>query len=437
MVTAKRKNRILSVLMNGILIGKLEKTPTGGLIFIYDQQWLNTPGARPISLSLPLTEQPFSGDIVYNFFDNLLPDNQQIRSRIQAKFQVAINQPFDLLASIGRDCVGAIQIIDGEIPAFKKEIKAEPLDEKAIAAILRGYQNNPLGMTDPAREFRISIAGAQEKSAFLYHQKKWCRPLGETPTSHIFKLPIGYIPHQNMDLRDSCENEWLCSHLAAGFGLPVAKCEILHFEETKVLVVERFDRKMASDNSWLMRLPQEDICQVLGLSPNLKYQSDGGAGISEIMQLLLGATNPIADRDMFYRAQVLFWLLAAIDGHAKNFSVFIEPEGKYHLTPLYDIISAYPLIEKKQLQAQKIKMAMALRGKNTHYHWHSMQRRHFLDTAKAVNYSTERAETILDEMLEKSDAVINEVAAQLPGDFPNEIAQPIFTGIHLATKKLK
>ncbi|MCC5014110.1 MULTISPECIES: type II toxin-antitoxin system HipA family toxin [unclassified Legionella] len=437
MVTAKRKNRILSILMNGILIGKLEKTTTGGLIFIYDQQWLNTPGARPISLSLPLTEQPFSGDIVYNFFDNLLPDNQQIRSRIQAKFHVAINQPFDLLASIGRDCVGAVQIIDGEIPAFKKEIKAEPLDEKTIAAILRGYQNNPLGMTDPTREFRISIAGAQEKSAFLYHQKKWCRPLEETPTSHIFKLPIGYIPHQNMDLRDSCENEWLCSHLAAAFGLPVAKCEILHFEETKVLVVERFDRKMSSDNAWIMRLPQEDICQVLGISPNLKYQSDGGAGISEIMQLLLGATNPIADRDMFYRAQVLFWLLAAIDGHAKNFSVFIEPQGKYHLTPLYDIMSAYPLIEKKQLQAQKIKMAMALRGKNTHYHWHSMQRRHFLDTAKAVNYSTERAETILDEMLERSDAVINEVAAKLPGDFPNEIAQPIFTGIHLATKKLK
>lgn len=437
MVEVKRKNRTLSILMNGILIGKLEKTTTGGLIFIYEQQWLNTPGARPISLSLPLTEQPFSGDVVYNFFDNLLPDNPQIRSRIQAKFRVTINQPFDLLASIGRDCIGAIQIIDGEIPLFKKEIKVESLDEKEIATILRDYQNNPLGMTDPTGEFRISLAGAQEKSAFLYHQKKWCRPLGETPTSHIFKLPIGYIQHQNMDLRDSCENEWLCSQIAEAFGLPVAKCEVVRFEETKVLVVERFDRKMASDNAWIMRLPQEDICQVLGISPNLKYQSDGGAGINEIMQLLLGATNPIADRDMFYRAQVLFWLLAAIDGHAKNFSVFIEPEGKYRLTPLYDIMSAYPLVERNQLQAKKIKMAMALRGKNNHYYWHSMQRRYFLDTAKAVNYSTERAETILNEMLEKSDAVINEVTAKLPRDFPNEIAQPIFTGIHLATKKLK
>lgn len=437
MVTMKTKNRILNVLMNGILIGQLEKTTKGSLTFVYDQTWLNTPGARPISLSLPLVEKSFVGDVVYNFFDNLLPDNQQIRSRIQIKFHVATNQPFDLLASIGKDCVGAIQIIDGEIPIFKKEINLEPLKEREIASILRNYQNNPLGMTDSAKEFRISIAGAQEKSAFLYHKKKWCRPIGETPTSHIFKLPIGYIQHQQMDLSDSCENEWLCSQIAEAFGLPVAQCEILHFEDIKVLVIERFDRKLSSDNTWLMRLPQEDMCQALGVSPYLKYQSDGGPGIKEIMRLLLGSANPIADRDMFYRSQVLFWLLAAIDGHAKNFSVFIEPEGKYHLTPLYDIMSAYPLVEKKQLQAKKIKMAMALEGKNTHYHWHNIQRRHFLETAKAVNYSPERAEAILDEMLQQVDAVIEQVSTKLPKKFPYNISQPTFDGMRLMKRKLE
>ena len=131
-----------------------------------------------------------------------------------------------------------------------------------------------------------------------------------------------------------------------------------------------------------MRLPQEDMCQALGISPNLKYQADGGPGMKNIMQLLLGSANPTEDRDIFYRSQVLFWLLAAIDGHAKNFSLFIEPEGKYRLTPLYDIMSAYPLMAKKQLQAQKIKMAMALKGKNNHYHWYNIQRRYFIETAK-------------------------------------------------------
>jgi serine/threonine-protein kinase HipA len=240
-----------------------------------------------------------------------------------------------------------------------------------------------------------------------------------------------------MDLSDSCENEWLCSQIAEAFGLSVAKCETLYFEDVKVLVVERFDRKMAGDNTWLMRLPQEDMCQALGISPNLKYQADGGPGINDVMQLLLGSANPTADRDIFYRSQVLFWLLAAIDGHAKNFSVFIEAEGKYRLTPLYDMMSAHPLVATKQLQAQKIKMAMALKGKNTHYHWYNVQRRYFLETAKTVNYSVEKAETILDEMLQQVDSVIEKVAAKLPKRFPSKIAQPIFDGMWMVKRKLE
>ncbi|WP_298624187.1 HipA domain-containing protein, partial [uncultured Legionella sp.] len=129
--------------------------------------------------------------------------------------------------------------------------------------------------------------------------------------------------------------------------------------------------------------------------------------------LLLGSSQSNEDRKIFYRAQILFWLLAAIDGHAKNFSIFIEPDGKYRLTPLYDIISAYPLIERKQLQAKKIKMAMALKGKNNHYDWFNMQRRYFIETAKTVHFSAEIAESLLDEMLEQVDSVINNIRMKL------------------------
>ncbi|KTC79956.1 HipA protein, DNA binding regulator [Legionella cherrii] len=432
-----KKNQTLYVLMNGILVGMLEKTAQGGLRFTYHHDWLTQAGSRPISLSLPLINPTYSGDVVYNFFDNLLPDNQQIRARIQARFQIATSQPFDLLAGIGRDCVGAIQLVTAPLVEFEKKIKFKPVGEQKIASILRNYRINPLGMSQEDEDFRISIAGAQEKTAFLYHENQWCEPLQETPTTHIFKLPIGVIAHQQMDLSDSCENEWLCSLLAKSYGLPVADCNILHFEDVKVLSVKRFDRRLSRDKSWIMRLPQEDMCQALGVSYNIKYQSDGGPGIKEIMNLLLGSANSIADRDMFYRAQVFFWLLAAIDGHAKNFSLFIEAEGKYRLSPLYDIISAYPLIKKNQLQSQKIKMAMALKGKNNHYHWHTLQRRHFLDTSKDANYSSDRAEMILNDMLEKTDSVIQEVSKKLPAEFPNHISEPIFEGLHKAKQKLE
>jgi serine/threonine-protein kinase HipA len=435
MVTMKSRSRILKVLMNGIRVGKLEKTSAGGLIFSYEQQWLNTPGARPISLSLPLVNRPFVGDVVYNFFDNLLPDNPQIRSRIQTRFHAATDQPFDLLASIGRDCVGAIQMLDTEMNGVE-QIFFQPLTETEIASILRNTQQDPLGMSNSDDEFRISLAGAQEKTALLYWEGGWKKPLGTTPTTHIFKLPIGYIQHQQMDLSDSCENEWLCSQIADSFGLPTAKCKIQQFEDVKTLIVERFDRKISQDGSKLLRLPQEDTCQALGISPNLKYQADGGPGIENIMRLLLGSAEPTKDRDIFFSTQILFWLLAAIDGHAKNFSIRIEADGKYRLTPLYDIMSAYPLIANKQLQAKKIKMAMALKGKSNIYHWHDMQARYFLNMAKAANYSTQRAEQLLDSMLSKVETVIEQVTKNLASDFPSRISQPIFDGMLLARNKL-
>jgi serine/threonine-protein kinase HipA len=429
-------NKTVSILMNGIQVGLLEKTKNAGLIFTYDKNWLGSDDARPISLSLPLTPKPHIGNAVYNFFDNLLPDNPQIRARIQRKFHIRSDHPFDLLASIGKDCIGAIQIAELDASLFTKEIRFETLTPKKIAAILRGYQMNPLGMTDESDDFRISLAGAQEKAAFLFHEKKWCRPHGPTPTTHIFKLPIGIIQHQNLDLRESCENEWICSKIIEAFGLPVAHCEIKIFDGAKVLVVERFDRKLSKDGTWILRLPQEDMCQALGVSSHLKYQSDGGPGIVDIMKLLMDSSANTEDRDRFFYSQVLFYLLAGIDGHAKNFSVFIEANGRYRLTPLYDVISAHPLIKTHQLQAQKIKMAMALEGKNRHYRWNEIQRRHFLETAKAANYSVENAARIMDEALNKVESVVEAVSKKLPKDFPKEISEPIFKGMIKAKKHL-
>ncbi|OGT48875.1 MAG: serine/threonine protein kinase [Gammaproteobacteria bacterium RIFCSPHIGHO2_12_FULL_38_11] len=431
------KNRVLHVYMNEKRVGTLEKKGSRAFCFSYDATWLAMPGARPISLSLPLLAKEFTARTVYSFFDNLLPDNPQIRSRIQAYFHAATNEPFDLLTVIGKDCVGAIQLRMPDDNKFSSGIQCAPLSEKKIASLLRNIKTNPLGMTHDENDFRISIAGAQEKSALLYWRKKWMRPIGSTPTTHIFKLPIGVILHQKMDLSDSCENEWLCAQIARAFGLPTASCDIGIFDGVKALIVKRFDRKLSRDRKKILRLPQEDMCQALGIPPDFKYQSDGGPGIKDIMKLLLGSATPDKDREFFFGTQVLFWLLAAIDGHAKNFSIFLEPGGQFRLTPLYDIMSAYPLIANKQLQAKKIKMAMALEGKNKHYHWHEMQRRHFLSAAKTARFSPEKAEEIINSMLSKVDDVICVVTKELPKRFPRKIAKPVFDGMRLARDKLK
>jgi serine/threonine-protein kinase HipA len=426
----------LNLLMNGRLVGHLRKLAGGAIAFQYAPIWLTTIGARPISLSLPLSTQTYQGDRVYNFFDNLLPDSQQIRSRIQTRFQIPTSHPFDLLQAIGADCVGAIQLCADRSTGNNIEVvNAHPLSTNDIAQLLRGYQDTPLGMITTADDFRISIAGAQEKTALLWYQNQWCRPTGTTPTSHIFKLPIGN--HSNLDLNESCENEWLCLEIAKAFGLPTANAQLASFDEMKVLVVERFDRRWSKDQKWLMRLPQEDFCQILGVSPNLKYQADGGPGIAEIMKVLQTARDPDADLELFFRSQVLFWLLGAIDGHAKNFSVYLEPGGSYRLTPLYDVISAYPLLSKNSLSPQKIKLAMALKGTSgNHYLWSKIQPRHFLATAKVVDFSVPKAEAILHEMLTSVEDIAHQITSQLPASFPSHISVAILEGmVKLAQKR--
>ena len=418
----------LNVYVNNLLVGHLIKMKSGGMAFSYDKNWLAMPEARPLSLSLPLVADYYEGDLVYNFFDNLLPDNVHIRTRIQKLFQIPSSHPFDLLASIGHDCVGAIQLYKNHPDSDIQSITADPLSNEEIAELLKNYRQAPLGMIE-AKDFRISIAGAQEKTALLWRHNQWHRPRGATPTTHIFKLPIGIIEHQGIDLRNSCENEWLCYKIAEAFGLPVAPAEILHFNEVKALVVQRFDRQVVESENWILRLLQEDMCQALGYSPALKYQADGGPGIQNIMSLLLSSEQAATDRKRFFQYQVLFWLLGAIDGHAKNFSVFINAKGRFCLTPLYDVMSAYPLITNKQLQRQKIKMAMALKGAKNHYYWHNIQHRHFLLTAKSTQFSVEEARNIIDTMLQQIELVIKNVSAQLDDSFPELIAGSIFQGM--------
>jgi len=430
------KVQSLIVAMNTERVGTLYRDGSGAMTFQYTPEWLADSGARPISLSLPLRAELHRGPAVFNFFQNLLPDSDAILARMQARFKVETAHPFDLLASIGRDCIGAIQLYppDSELPPVTETI-ATPLTDAQIEDILAGYQTAPLGMTDGV-DFRISLAGAQEKTALLWYQGQWQRPQGSTPTSHIFKLPIGMITHNNIDLTDSCENEWLCLQIAKAFGFEAANAELAIFGSKKVLVVERFDRRWAQDGHWLMRLPQEDFCQALGIAPALKYQADGGPGIADAMRLLLGSRLATHDREQFFKTQILFWLLAAIDGHGKNFSLFIEAGSAYRMTPLYDVLSAYPLFASGGIQEKKAKMAMALQGKNRHYHFAMMQPRHFISTARQVGFPLQRAIELMQEMAEQTKDVIRQVSVQLPKEFPAHIRTAIFDGMSQQAVKI-
>ena len=434
------RSRSMSVWANGERVGTWTLPARGDMEFEYDTAWMASTAGRPLSLSMPFTgERALRGDVVRHYFENLLPDSESIRRRLATRFRTDTLEAFDLLQAIGRDCVGAIQLLGAnDTPDDVFSIAGTPLTEGEVESLLNKTSDTGLLQTvGDDGDLRISLAGAQEKTALLWHQGQWMLPHGSTPTTHILKLPIGLVGAQKADFGTSVENEWLCMELMREFGLPVARTAMLRFGVQTALAVERFDRRLHSSGAWWLRLPQEDFCQVKGIAPHRKYESDGGPGIAAIAEVLAGSVNAQHDLKVFLKTQVLFWMLAAPDGHAKNFSLRILPLGRYELTPLYDVMSIWPIEGNgpAQFSWHKAKLAMAIPGRSRHYHFNTVQRRHF-NAAAARFFQRDSAEDIVTEVLATLDATVAAVQERLPTDFPERVSQRIFDGLRRTARQL-
>jgi serine/threonine-protein kinase HipA len=424
----RRRYAPLRVLLNNRLVGHLSKAASGAIAFGYDESWLAWDHALPVSLSLPLRDDAYRGEPVSAVFDNLLPDSDALRRRVAEKVGAAGTDAYSLLAAIGRDCVGALQFVGEDDHADHQGdhgLAGEAVDDEAIEKLLKGLAQAPLGLSRDD-DFRISVAGAQEKTALLRHGGQWLKPHGTTPTTHILKTQIGRLP-DGIDLSNSVENEYYCLKLAGAFGLPVNTAEIVTFGATKALAIERFDRRWTRDGR-LLRLPQEDCCQALSVPPTRKYQSDGGPGLVQILDLLKGSDTPAADQATLIKAQILFWLIGATDGHAKNFSIFLGPGGSFRLTPLYDVLTAQPSLDSGQIQRKQMKLAMSV-GTSRHARIGEIHGRHFIQTGETAGLSKTLVREAIETMAETAAAALARVEGELPQDFPEAIHSSVKAAI--------
>ncbi|MEJ8572755.1 type II toxin-antitoxin system HipA family toxin [Microbaculum marinum] len=389
----------------------------------------------PVSLSLPLRETPYKGAAVAAVFENLLPDSQALRRRVAERVGAQGTDAYSLLAAIGHDCVGALQFVtaDDEAPDTIGTIRGEPVDDAEIEGLLRGLEEAPLGLSRDD-DFRISIAGAQEKTALLLQEGKWLKPHGTTPTTHILKKQIGRLPN-GIDLSDSVENEYYCLSLLRAFGLPVNAAQIETFGDTKALVIERFDR-LRTAGGRLLRLPQEDCCQALSVPPTLKYQNEGGPGMAAILDLLKGSDEPATDQKTFLKAQLIFWLIGATDGHAKNFSIFLGPGGSFRVTPLYDVLTAQPSLDTYQISHRQMRLAMSA-GSKGHYRIDEVHPRHFVQTGVSAGMSKLLVAEVLREVDEQVETALARVEADLPPGFPEQIHASVKAAVEIRRRGIQ
>ncbi len=334
--------RDLTVYLQGKVAGTLRQEDSGRLTFTYDGGYLNRPRAQPLSLSLPLQEEPFDDRQARPFLAGLLPDDHA-RERLARYLGVSRRNDFALLAEVGGECAGAVAFYPPDTdppPAGQGDLT--PLDDTALATLLRDLPRRPL---HAGGEMRLSLAGAQDKMALVLVGGVFNLPRGDHPTTHILKPAIEQFA-------DTVSNEYFCMRLAARLGLEVPAVEVGRAEDVPFLIIERYDR-VGGEGSEPRRMHQEDFCQALAIPPEHKYQGEGGPSLAQCFELLNACARPVLDRLELLRRVFFNYLIGNADAHGKNFALLYKPKG-ITLAPAYDLLCTTIYSDHTDRMAMKI-----------------------------------------------------------------------------------
>lgn len=412
-------NDALHVLLDGALVGVLEKNNRGGRIaFQYSNDWLRQELPVPLSLSMPVLPQRYTHPLVESWLWGLLPDNEQVLRRWAQQFHVSARNVFALLTYLGTDVAGAIQIVPSEYKADALGKKTKWLTDEELDERFHALSQDAAMARRADDPGRFSLAGVQSKMALLYKRQRWGVPGGDVPTNRIIKLA-------NMAYDGLIENEHFCLQLASAIGLDAVTTTVMSRAGVTAIVVERYDR--VEQGRRLVRLHQEDMCQALGFHPANRYQNEGGPGVLDVFAVLDSSSESQRDREKFLRAQVFNFLIGGTDAHAKNFSILLGDQGRVRLAPLYDIASMLPYESDK-----KLKLAMKI-GRS--YHFSTTLPRHWYELGRKLR----NVPSPVDVLEEYAD-ILPETAAAVAGKcikdgLKHSIFERLVEGIELMCRK--
>lgn len=350
---------------------------------------------------MPLASESYPDRVVKPFFAGLLPDGN-VLANLAAKLGLSMYNSYGLLEKVGGDCAGAVSIISGDnqLPDFHPE-QYHPLTEAELHAILTELPGHPL-LADSNDQVRLCLAGANPKLPVCMIDGAIIKNDGR-PSTHILKLEIEQF--ENIVV-----NELFCLTLAARLGLDAANAKIATCAKIDYLLVERYDRKAVS-KFLCARLHQEDFCQALSMTPDLKYETDneaeGDSYTAKSFQLINDVSeSPSRDRIMFMRALIFNYLIGNADAHAKNYSLLYNNKIP-NLAPLYDTVctDVYSGLSKN--------LAMSIGGQYQPYriyleHWHSL----VPDTGTARKTMTGYLRDLAEAIIPEAEDLRNEMGAE-------------------------
>jgi len=400
-------NARLTAYIDGRRVGQFTRDGGGPMTFTYDDDWRRTARRLELTLSMPKSRRQHTGAAPLNYLWNLLPDSEPVLERWGTKFGVSPRNPMALLANVGMDTAGAVQLTEIDEATLTGPTGNVPITAREIAAHIRQLRTDPEAWLIPGHNAGyFSLAGAQSKFALARAADGgWSVPTGRAASTHILKPGIRGLERSDL-------NEHLSLTAASLLGLGAADTAIELFEDESVIVVRRYDRSVAEDGT-VTRLHQEDMAQATGTHPVGKYQNEGGPGIEKIVTLIRGARGKDSGgAERFFEATMFNWAALGTDAHAKNYSLLHSASDGPRLAPLYDVATALPYPD---INTRSTKLAMSF---GRHYRQYEIEARHVIADAVILGFDTDwaydRAVAIVDGLADAySDAAR---AANLTGD---------------------
>lgn len=333
------------------IVGTLHENGTS---FTYSERYLSQRDAVPLSLSLPLRDDPFDASELRPYFEGLIAEGMTRRALAET-LQVAEEDYVAILAHCGRECIGDVLVWYADDQPAPTELGYIPLAQEDLAKAVRGL---PESSAENASS-RLSLAGTQNKIGLAHNpntdfEHGWLRPEGLAATTHILKTSY---------LQDLPEIEYLCMCAASVCGIAAARTHLLALP-TPTLAVERFDRivNVVDGTLHVERRHQEDLTQAFSLTPGSKYAELLGGSVASIAQLIRSkSVQPARDLAQFARTLLFCYAIGNCDAHLKNYSVVLEtPE--HGEGPLITLAPAYDLVSTTRYPRFSRELAMAIGG---------------------------------------------------------------------------
>ena len=392
---------LLNVYLNNDFVGALSKDDNGGVSFQYDKN-----AKHSLSLTLPIREEIYLNKDCKGFFNGLLPESEQVRIAIGKKYGINPKNDFSMLNAIGYDCAGAVAFFQDKPIKLKEyyEIKGDILSEDELEKYIKELPKKPLAL---GTDKRLSLAGAQDKTAVVMINNKIAIPEDNVPSTHILKPAIN-------GLTETIENEYLCLKVAEKLGIQIPNIQICQANDTQYLLIERYDREV--NNEKIKRIHQEDFCQASNIPSAYKYQSEGGVDFKRCIEILKRTTKPAVSIKQFVKLMIFNYLIGNNDAHGKNFSILHYDNGEITFAPAYDILctSIYPELSSK--------MAMKIGG---YYESNKIYPRHFERMAKDIGISYTQVKKILINQCQILPDIVKEVSQM----FENTVGENIFNTV--------